>query len=114
MQLLHKKVEEIVNQLTITDNGLEVRRAEKGVIKDDNVVYRTGKSMKGSFYFVAIGFNHGQLVIEAYDKQKEQRLVLRLDWSNTVEQKLTESESHEIIDKLDVMEIAANLVLVIR
>lgn len=58
-------------------------------MRNDNVVYRTGKNMKGRFYVISVGFLGGQMLLEAYDKQREQRLVLRLDWNTTTEQKLT-------------------------
>lgn len=46
------------------------------------MVYRIGKHIKGAFYVISIGvIANSQLVVEAYEKLQETRIVLRIDWS---------------------------------
>ena len=75
-------------------------------------MFRTGKSIQGSFYIVSLGLINSLLIVDAYDKANEKNLLLRLEWNSKTE--LLQKDACKLIDKLDVMELAGNLMLVIR
>ena len=75
-------------------------------------MFRTGKSIQDSFYIVSLGLINSLLIVDAYDKANEKNLVLRLEWNSKTE--LLQKDACKLIDKLDVMELAGNLMLVIR
>lgn len=80
------------------------------------VIYRSGKVMNGAFYIVTVSCQSDQLVIEAYDKDHDTRLALRLDLDRELRDQaaIRQSEAIEIVAKLDTHEMTAGLALVIK
>ena len=79
-------------------------------------MFRTGKVIDDSFYIVAIGCQSDQIIIDAYDRDKQKRLVLRLDLDRECRQQvdIKPQEASEIVAKLDTVVISTGLALVIR
>jgi len=66
------------------DQKLTVRRAPTSDLLDKDVIFTVGKEMKSNFYFVSAGIQGEHLVFDAFDKNREVRLELRLKWQDSV------------------------------
>lgn len=80
--ILYQHAESLMKQLTITDQGLILKKASQVVIKEQNIVLRIGRTLQGRFYLISVGCENNQLIIDAYDSRKDQHLVLRSDWGS--------------------------------
>ena len=65
----------------MTEHGLGLSQPEGKLFNEEDVVYRTGKTMNNMFYLVSVGHDQDQLVIEALDGVWGKRVKLRLEWS---------------------------------
>ena len=66
----------------MTEHGLGLSQPEGKLFNEEDVVYRTGKTMNNMFYLVSVGHDQDQLVIEALDGVRGKRVNLRLEWSS--------------------------------
>lgn len=109
---LHQYAEEITRQLTVTEKGLGLQQTEGKPFNEEDVVYRTGKTMNNVFYLVSVGHDADQLLIEAQDGVRGQRVNLRMEWSgaNTI----TYEDAQSLVAKLDTMMLGEQLMLVLR
>ena len=106
VRALHQRAEEATKELVVKDGKLGLRSGF-------DVQYRTGKSIRETFYLISIGFQGDQLVIEAADQKTGQKLISRLEWSGNAKT-LKTADADELASKLDVSEIAGTSVLLIK
>lgn len=66
----------------MTEHGLGLSQAEGNTFNEDDVVYRTGKTMNNMFYLVSVGHDQEQLLVEALDGVRGKRVHLRLEWNS--------------------------------
>jgi len=101
VKLLTEQVEDLIDRIELNymDQKLTLRKESGGELLDKEVILRVGKEMKTNYYVVSAGLQGEHLVFDAYDKDRDVRLELRIRSQNSVHKK-SETPSYQYVESL--------------